>query len=220
MNKSKISMKPLLKFLRELAVVVTGIAVTVSIGFWVNSINVKKDQKQYLDAIILELKENAEKFDDYAKKLQKSVGYSNYLRSLTDEKSLSLDSVSYYGYCTNDEIGWGEADPVTLYNKNAFEMFKFSGDMRQLDDKELLLSIWKVYYLMESTQERIDGYIQCKKEMMMLEIQRLYKGEKLVARLYFFYMDNIPLYMKCDCEGTAEFIRETVSRLETSKMVK
>ena len=80
------------KYLRELSIVVTGIAITVGTGLWVNSNNIKKDQKQYFDAIILELKDNAELFDNDAKGLQKSVGYSNYIHS-HDINSLSRDSI-------------------------------------------------------------------------------------------------------------------------------
>ena len=207
------------KYLRELSIVVTGIAITVGIGLWVNSINVKKDQKQYLDAIILELKENAEKFDLYAKMQQKCIGYSNYLNS-HNEKSLNQDSIRYYAYRDSTGIGWGNHDPVILYNEDAFEMFKTSGAMRQIDDKELLLSIWKVYNIMRNSQNNIDDLLEYKKEQGMDFIRRTDNGEKNVVPLKWFYRNNCPLGMRKICEGTAEYIRETVSKLETSKIVK
>ena len=215
MNKSKMSMNPIVKYLRELSIVVTGIAITVGIGFGVNNNNIKKDKKQYLDAIILELKENAEKFDLYAKGLQKSVRYSNYLHSLHDNKSINKDSIDYYAWSGQDGIGWGNLDPVILYTKDAFEMFKSSGTMRHVDDKELLLSIWKVYFAMESTQNKIDGCIQYKKEVGMMDLQR-----PVVVRMEFFYINNVPQNMVDLCESAAVLIRETVSKLEKSKIVK
>ncbi len=47
MSKKK-SMNPIVKFLRELLVVVTGIAITLGTGVWINNNNNKKDLKQYL----------------------------------------------------------------------------------------------------------------------------------------------------------------------------
>jgi hypothetical protein len=213
--KQNFSVKPIVKYLREVSVVVIGVAITVGIGLWINNNNIRKDQKQYLDAILLELKENAEKFDDYAKDLRKSVGYSNYLHSLhRDIKSISKDSIDYYAFDNEDGLGWGSWNPVILYTEDAFEMFKSSGAMRQVDDKELLLSIWKVYNLMRSTQNIIDGLLQHKKEVAMME------DDHSIARMWSFYMNNIPQSMVYHCEGTTELIRETVSKLEKSEIVK
>jgi hypothetical protein len=220
MNKSKIPMTKIVKYLRELSIIITGIVITVGFGLWVNKNNIRKDQKQYLDAIVLELKENAESFDFYAKKLQKCVGYSNYLRS-HDDKSINQDSINYYAYSTgNHEIGWGNTNPVTLYNEDAFEMFKSSGAMRQIDDKELLLSIWKVYHLMKCTQNEIDDHLRYKRELGMNFLQRVDNGEQVVAPIKWFYRNGIPQMMVDHCEYAAEFIRETISKLEQSKIVK
>ena len=213
-------MEKIVKYLRELSIITTGIVITVGFGLWVNKNNIKKDQRQYLNAIILELKENAENFDTYSKRLQKCVGYSNYLRS-HDEKSINQDSINYYAYSSGpDEIGWGNSNPVTLYNEDAFEMFKSSGAMRQVDDKELLLSIWKVYHLMKCTQNEIDDNLQYKRELGMNYLQRLDNGEHVVVPIKWFYINNVPQIMVNNCYNTSEIIRETISKLEKSKIVK
>jgi hypothetical protein len=213
MKKLKILAKPVLKFLRELVVVATGIGITVGIGLWVNHHNIKKDQKQYLDAIILELKENAENFDRYARALQKSVRYSNYLRS-HDEKSLSLDSIRYYGACYYDSIGWGEFNKIILYSEDAFEMFKASGAMRHVDDKKLLLSIWKVYYALKSTQNMFHEFIEYKRDLAMMDIQKMENGERVVAPRRMFYLDNVPQVMVDGCENMVELIGKTILEIE------
>jgi hypothetical protein len=218
MEKQKKSEKKILKFLRELAVIVIGIIITVGLGLWVNNNNIKKEQQQYFNAIILELNENAENFNKYAIALQKSIRYSNYLRSY-DEKSLSLDSVRYYGACYFDSIGWGEFNKVILYCEDAFEMFKSSGSMRHVNDKKLLLSIWKVYYSMKNTQNMIHEFIQYKKDIALMDIQKMENGEQVVAPRKMFYLDNLPQVMVDGCEGMAELIRETISELEKSKIV-
>ena len=207
------------KYLRELSIVISGIFITVGIGLWVNNHNIKKDQKQYLESIILELKENAENFETYAKWLQKSVGYSNYLLS-NDLKSLNKDSVNYYMLSGSDGIGWGNPDPVTLFNEDAFEMFKTSGAMRQIDDKELLLSIWKVYHQMRKTQNGIDDDLRYKSELTMNRLQKIDDGKQDDVPIKWFYINEVPRHMVLACKYTAELIRETISKLEESKIVK
>ena len=223
MRKSKIVMTKIGKYLRELSIIVTGIAITVGIGLWTNNRNIKKDHKQYLEAIILELNENAESFETYAKRLQKSVRYSNYLLShgyahdpsTHDLKSLNSDSI-YWGYAGTDPdgIGWGNSEPVTLYNEDAFEMYKSSGIMRQLGDKELLLTIWRVYHHMRKTQNTIDHFIQYKHELSMKD------DDDVDVPVKWFYISEVPRLMVQACESSAESIKKTISKLEQSKIVK
>jgi len=219
MNKSKISITTILKYLRELSIIIIGIVITVGFGLWVNKNNIKKDQKQYVYAIILELKENVENFENYAKSLQKLVGYSNYVKS-HDEKSINRDSINYYAFSSQDEIGWGSWDPVTLYNEDAFDMFKSSGTMGHIDDKELLLTIWRVYHIMKSSQNEIDYCLQYKKELGMDFLKKIDNGEKVIVPIKWFYINDVPQFMVNNCENTAEIIKETISKLEKSKIVK
>ena len=231
MNKSKISVKPILRFLRELAVVVTGIAITVSIGFWVNNINNEKDLKQYLLSVKYELEENARTFDYEAKLLQKSARYERYLHS-TDEKSLNMDSIIYYSRNNftdiNDSItyesgyGYGFSYiqfPVDEFTTNAFEMLKSSGVMRQIKDRELLSSIWKTYTYIEVTKRNLDRAFRRKEEELMKEISLILdlfvhgKG-KIFAPMKNFYTIGFPQEMVRWCKGTSRQIKETLSMLE------
>ena len=117
------------KYFRELSIIVTGIAITVGMVFWVNNKNNEKDLKQYLDA---------------------------------------------YAYDDKEGLGWGNNNPVILYKKE------------------------------ESLRDR----------------QRIDNGEPIVARLRWIYVNNVPKNMVDKCEYTAEFIRETLSELEKSRIVK
>ena len=69
-NKSKISIKPIVQYFRELSVVVIGVAVTVSLGFWVNNKNNEKDLTEYLTALKIELEENIDKRWNEAKNIK------------------------------------------------------------------------------------------------------------------------------------------------------
>jgi len=118
------------KYLREISVVVIGVAITLSVSYWISQRGEKRDLKLYLNAIKLELEENIETLERAIEDLKPSVRYSNYLRSV-DAKSINSDSIDSYG----DDI---TSNYMYSFQTNAFEMFKNSGHMRLIDDKELL----------------------------------------------------------------------------------
>ena len=132
------------KYLLDISVVVIGVAITLCVGYWISMRSVKKDVALSINAIKIELEQNANAFDDYANRLKKSTRYNNYLR-LHDEKSISQDSIEYYAMTDQDGIGWGQSFAPILFTKNAFEMLKTSGTMRYITDRKLLEKIWITY---------------------------------------------------------------------------
>jgi len=130
-------MNPIVRWLRELSVVMTGIALTFGVSFWVNVKNNNEDMKQYLSAIKMELEYNAEEFDLHARLLNKPVRYANYLRD-NNYTSLDKDSLNYYAISKFDDgdddygIGYMLLEFPISSMTNAFEMFKASGTMRQI----------------------------------------------------------------------------------------
>ena len=221
MNKLKISAKPVLKFLRELAVVVTGIGITVVIGFWVNNKNNEKDLKQNLLAIKLELEQNLYFFDLNIKLLQKSVKYAEYL-SNNDKKALDQDSLYYY--MNNDEDGYGCGFfffPVDVFTTNAFEMLKSSGAMRQIKNRELLLSIWNTHHKIETAKTNLDRSFRRKEEEVMKWAQQIIIEEnKSAIPMQLFYEMGYPTSMVQWCGVALEAIKETLSILEEAKIEK
>lgn len=213
MNKSKISMNPFVKFLRELLVVVTGITITLCAGLWVNNNNNKKDLKQYLTAVKMELESNAEMLDYYANWLQKSTGYAGYIKS-QDTKSLNIDTLNYY-YQT-DDYGCGIYYPHSpqIFKTNAFEMVKTSGIMRQLNDKELMESIWGAYAKLEDTRQFLDMCFQIKKEEMMKEKQLELDGKPVSIPMQVFYSVGFAYDMEQRCKQTAEIFKEAALKLK------
>ena len=218
MSKSKKSTNPILKFFRELLVVVTGIGITVGTGLWVNKKNNEKDLKQYLTALKMELEQNAENFDWYANSLQKSVKYANYILS-HDEKSVNQDTINYY-MDSKDGVGWGAIQSVNVFTKNAFEMFKISGAMRQMGDKGLLMYVWEIYSKMENVQSFLDMCIQIKREERLKEVQLWAEGKKIIVPMKIFYSDSYIHEMLRECKDMSERIKQTISILEASKIFK
>jgi hypothetical protein len=213
-EKSKISMKPIVKYLRELSIVVAGIAITVGTGLWVNDNNNKKDQKQYLEAIKLELEENVRQFDDYAKWLQKPIRYAEYLLS-NQNNALNEDTLAYYVETDNDGCGYGYSQSVNGYfPTNAFEMLKFSGSMRQIENKELLQDIWSVYAHIEEARHNIDRIFQ-RKEEEVDKLMKLYEdGKKVDVPMRNFHTHGLPYEMVRYCKQASEHIKETLSKFE------
>ena len=219
MNKSKISMAKISNYLREISVVVIGVAITLSVSVWINNRNEKRNLVLYLNALKLELEGNAESFDDYAKWLQKSVRYANYIRS-NDEKSLNQDTIAFYRQSDNSGCGWGNIQSNTIVITNAFEMFKTSGAMLQVEDKKLLMFIWGVYSEMENVQSFLDMCFQRKNEESTKEWYLKADGKPVAVPMQFFYSSSLPYAMVRNCEQVSEMIRETISKLEESKILK
>ena len=211
-------MKPIVKWLRELSIVVTGIALTFGIGFLVTIKNNDEDMKQYLAAIKMEMEENANEFDFQAKMLNKSVRYSDYLRT-NNYTSLDKDSLNYYAV-TNiggegiGGIGYMLLDYPISSMTNAFEMFKVSGVMRQIKDKELLKYIWWAYTEMEVNKSNIEDCYKVKKDEAIKELQLNAEGKPVAVPMKVFYSSDLPLSMEKKCQRTASILKEAISELE------
>ena len=219
MSEFKVSMKKIGKYIRELSIVVIGVAITLSASNWISSISERKNLALYLNTLKIELEENAKSFDHYAIQLQKSVRYANYIQS-NDEKSINQDTIIYYARSDNDGLGWAIIQPQTIFNKNAFEMFKTSGSMSQVDNKELLMSIWGVYGYMENIQLFLDMCFQRKGEEVTKEWYLRKEGKQIIVPMQFFYSTDLPHQMALNCERVSEKIKEVVSKLEKTKIDK
>ena len=99
-------------------------------------------------------------------------------------------------------------------------MFKSSGAMRQLDDKELLTEIWGIYIQMEDVQHFIDMCFQRKREESMIVWQRSLDGKPNTVPMQNFFSSDSPFHMVFRSEQVAKAIRHTISKLEASKLIK
>jgi hypothetical protein len=213
MKKPKILMPKIGIFFREVAAVVLGVAITLSVGVWINNRSVKRDVALSLNAIKVELERNAIAFENYAKRLNRSTKYCNYVLS-NDENSISQDSIRYYSNTDDDGIGWGDVTAVTVLIKNAFEMLKTSGIMRHISDKELLENIWEIYSKMENVQKFLDDAFQVKKELAITELQtQKGKGNATIPMLVFYSL-SASYWMEWFCRDMSEEIKKVLSEWE------
>lgn len=204
--KNKNSIQTIGKYLRELSIVVVGIAITLGLNGWINHRNSKKEHAQYLNTLKLELRTNVEIIENEIDLLDESANYSQYLLSHNRE-SLSPDTIQKYQYAITQN-----RDAKLKYN--AFEMFKSSGNMRLISDKDLQLSIWEVYDLIDGFKDEFRAYYQSKQEMLSQEV--LSKAGENSFTMYDFFVTGYPISLQKRCEEALKSLKEAVSRLETT----
>lgn len=202
--KNKNSVKSMTKYLRELSIVVVGIAITLGINSWINHRNSKKEHEQYLNSIKLELRTNIEIIENEIDLLDGSVNYSRYLLSKNKE-SLGQDTIQKYQYAITQQ-----RNPKLKYN--AFEMFKSSGNMRLISNKDLQLSIWEVYDQIDEFQDEFRAYYQHKGDKLNQEVLSKLGEESLT--MYDFFITGYPIGLQKRCKEALKSLKEEVDKLE------
>ena len=220
MNKTKNSFEKIGKYLREISVVVIGVAITLSASYWISNVNDKKNMKLYLKTIKMELEMNTKNFDSYAEWLQKSVKYAEYLKS-NDNRNLNKDSLQYYAFTNNKGCGYMNTNSLTtqFFTKNAFEMFKSSNFMSKLTDKELLISILNAYTYLEYAKEQIDRSFQIKENEAIKELELIANGKLVDTPMRVYYNTDILYSLVRTCENASEIIKDTILKIEKSKII-
>jgi len=207
MNKSKITIGKFGKYLREISVVVIGVAITLFASYWITNSNEKRDMALYLNAVKLELKENIKSLDNEATFLEDWEKYARYLSS-RDKKSIHKDSIREWGY-----PGLGTVHNI-VFQTSAFEMYKVSGAMRLLKDKELLQSIWKSYLNLEVTKDMLDSYYKLKMDECVKANQLGLAGKTSSIPLYDFFYSYANFGALEACQESSKELKVTVAEIE------
>jgi len=171
-----------LKYLRDFSIVVAGIAVTLSVDNYISLRAEKKEMMLYLNTIKLELEENLNIILLYDALIDQEIGYAGYLLSLPKD-SLDADSIQRYA---------GIYHNITYppFKSGAYEMFKSSGTMRLVADKEMLQAIWTIYSSLESLTFFNDLYYKDKKEYLTRERLLEETAKPNTIPMYTFYTRN------------------------------
>lgn len=139
-------MRPL-QYLRELSVVIIGVAVTFYLTDVMAESREQKEIKLHLNAIYSELEFNL----DIINSLDSFYTDHKILKQLLTRwayspKTVDMDSINRYSYVAF------HGNTMT-YKKGAYEMFINSGLMKAINNKELLLSITSAYMQLELVKE-------------------------------------------------------------------
>ena len=217
MSKQDYSIKQIVKYFREVSVVVIGVAVTLSLSYWIGVNNEKRDMRLYLNAIKLELEDNFKVLDNATEDYRATHAYSNYLR--THRKSeLEKDSILAYSAV------WYSAVSID-FKKNAFEMFKSSGVMRLIKDKELVLAIWNAYKELDNITDQSEFVMKEKWEEVKKEIFNIFNESKIdlidmnhedlkIIPMYNFHVMGVDIATMKMYENALETTKETLEKLD------
>jgi len=203
----KINIPDVTKYLREVSVVVIGVAITLIASYWLSNSREKRDMALYLNAIKLELQENIQYVDFEIDYLVDWTNYGRYLLSL-NKKPPHPDSLRTDAY-----PGLGAIHNLR-FQTSAFEIFKVSNTMQLMDDKELLQSIWKTYFVMERVGWTVDKYYELKWEHGLQEGQRDLAGEPSPIPLYDFFIIGANFGAVERCQEVSELLKETLAKIE------
>jgi hypothetical protein len=200
--------------------VVIGVAVTLCAGYLIGLNNENRDMKLYLNAIKMELEENHTVLEQAAERFRPVHAYSNYLRT-HNRKDLEIDSLMAY------QSVWHNAS-TNSFKKNAFEMFKSSGSMRLVKDKELLLSIWSAYKIFDNVEDQTEFFmkekwVEIKKEIFTFlndyeiigdpDYRKILEETKIVP-MYDFHIIGVDASTMYIFENALESTKETIEKLE------
>lgn len=211
--REKSGYKKLTSYLRELSIVVAGIAITFIASNWISSNKEQSDLREDLEAIKTELQDNLNMIRQRTDFYERTARASRYLSSDKLE-NLNGDSIAYY----LDGI-LGQIFMLT-YKTSAFETFKSSGSIRVMRNKKLSRSIMDSYTSLESTKNDNDNYMTLKMDIVAkTALSRdnyaehpviLVSENKQLFRFFANYFDIEKSFQSC-----AEHIENTLTLLET-----
>ena len=217
MSKQDYSIKQIVKYFREVSVVVIGVAVTLSLSYWIGINNEKRDMRLYLNAIKLELEDNYQVLEDATENYRATHAYSNYLRAHR-KSELEKDSILAYSAV------WYSAVSID-FKKNAFEMFKSSGVMRLIKDKELVLAIWNAYKELDNITDQSEFVMKEKWEEVKKEIFNIFNESKIdiidmkhevlkIIPMYNFHVMGVDIATMTMYENALKTTKETLEKLD------
>jgi len=162
-------------YLRELSIVIIGVAITLYAGNVITGIKEKKDIKLLLSAIYSEMEENFSEIKEVNKYNEMNSRLRYYLlESVEDPEPSTNDSIRKY-----ENVAW---TTITFtYKRDAYDMFVNSGAMKHLNDRELLLDITESYstleYLKIANERRMNSKMLILQDMYKLPKKDIYSEE-------------------------------------------
>ncbi|MDL2227750.1 hypothetical protein LJC30_02565 [Odoribacter sp. OttesenSCG-928-L07] len=208
--------KKIVKYLRELSVVVIGVAITFIGSNLINERQKEKELHKHLEAITTELKENLDIVKEKGKFYNYQAELSRYLMSDKPENlnTQHIDSLNF-----KEDYSVIGSFFTLVYKTSALEMLTNSGALNRIKDKRLSQSILDSYASLEVVKHESDAYMNRKINEIyniILDNEQLFFGDilnpKFRRAFYFFmvYIDIDKLFENC-----ATQIEKTLSLLET-----
>jgi hypothetical protein len=137
-----------------------GVGITLFAGNILTNTTEKRDLKLYLNTILIEVEENIKNFEHTYEFFNYEFDLVSYLRSI-NIASIDMDSLAILTSISTVD-GWftrSPGNPNSLQNiasrpqlsDKAFEIFKSSGRMQLINDKDFILHLWRTYNTISET---------------------------------------------------------------------
>lgn len=140
------------KYLRELSVVIIGVAITLLATDSVNKKQEKENVDRHLELVYSELEYNLNNVKDICKFFEDYHALKNLLASWVIEPAkVSRDSIARYSYVVNSNFTF-------LYKQAAYTMFVNSGTMKNMKQTNLTLGLTECYLALEVLKTECDVY--------------------------------------------------------------
>lgn len=134
-------------YLRELSVVIIGVAVTFYVSGWITDMREKKDLNLQLEAVYNELENNLEEVKHLDAKFKTHQKLGELLRQVLDDpEAIAPDSIGKYS---------NEIVTISMFNYHTatYNMFINSGAIKLMTNRKLLLEISECYSQMDLAKE-------------------------------------------------------------------
>jgi len=219
MTKNNFFKSPLLRYFRELSIVILGVAVTFAGSAWFTSRNTDKQLKYYFNAIKMEMEANLQQVETLSLFLEYSTDFADYLNR-TPVNQLNPDSISKWDW--DDVHKWtvtGTTWNTPLLMNDAFETFKSSGMMSYSKTPELLLQIQVCYTNQHLFENSIGSYMQEKYNKGFIGKFSIKALSNPDNKPYLLLMSNKGLIESkwSTSKHTAESIKACIASIEKSR---
>jgi len=137
------------EFVMNFLAIFLGVLATLYLTGKITENDERKNLRLQLDALKIELNENIKSIDEVLTYLEREDSVRKYIMSVKSRKQIDVDSLKKY----NDIM---QVMQIFTYKKDAYEMLKFTGSMRLINDKQKLLDIMTCYNALEEIKNGFD----------------------------------------------------------------
>jgi len=143
------------EFVLNFLAIFLGVLATLYLTGKITENDERKNLRLQLDAVKIELNENIKSIDGALNYMEREDSLRRYVMSVNNPKQLHADSLNKY-YHIIPKIR------TFTYKKDAYEMLKFTGSMRLIDDKQKLLDIMTCYSDLDNMKNLYDTFLNQK----------------------------------------------------------
>lgn len=146
-------------FFRNFLAVILGIAITFAGSDWMENRKTKKEIKDALQLVNVEMQTNQETIQKLIECITLEQQSAKYLLEYKDRiNEMPIDSLKKYANLPLQFIN-------ITFNNNAMEMLKASGLIQKIENKELALQILTIYTEIQEVEKAFSAYTETKKEL-------------------------------------------------------